>query len=114
MEHIVVDVDDTLAKIVLQEGNPCQVPDYDLIQVLRWFINNGDQVYVWSAGGIDYAKTWVRKLGLYDQVKVIEKMDIGKRHPKMDIAFDDCEIGLAKITVKVKREAILTEKDLGN
>ncbi len=99
MKHIAFDIDNTLAKIVLQDGKQCQIPDYDLIQVLRWFVKNGDKVYVWSAGGIDYAKTWIYKLGLCDYVKVIPKM----RHSKMDIAFDDCETNLAKIDIIVKR-----------
>jgi hypothetical protein len=41
-----------------------QMPDYDLIQVLRWFHANGDQVYVWSAGGVNYCWAVVSKLGL--------------------------------------------------
>ena len=103
MIHVIFDIDDTLAKVVNQEENFAQVPDYDLIQVMRWFINNGDKVYAWSGSGVDYAKMWIRKLGFVDSVKIIPKIDLEKKHPKMDIAFDDCEHNLAKTTVIVKR-----------
>ena len=104
MAKIVFDVDDTLAKIIKQEDSYTQVPDYNLMQVVRWFINNGDEVYIWSAGGIDYAATWARKLGIYDQVKVIPKVELKETHPHMDIAFDDSESNLAKTTIRVRRE----------
>lgn len=104
MAKIIFDIDDTLAKIIQQEGSYTQVPDYDLMQVLRWFINNGEEVYLWSAGGVEYAQTWARKLGIYDQVKVIPKVELGEMHPHMDIAFDDSEINLAKVSIKVKRD----------
>ena len=104
MAKIAFDIDDTLAKIVAQGQEYVQVPDYDLIQVMRWFINNGDEVYVWSAGGVDYAQMWLRKLGLTDSVTVIPKVDLGETHPNMDIAFDDCETKLAKVDIIVKRK----------
>ncbi len=55
--HIAFDVDDTLYKCTYPEKNVLelpklvQVPDYDLIQVLRWFHQNGDTLYVWSGAG---------------------------------------------------------------
>ena len=104
MIHVAFDIDDTLAKIIKQKNDFIQVPDYDLIQVMRWFINNGDKVYAWSAGGVDYAKMWIRKLGFIDSVTVIPKVDLGNKHPDMDIAFDDCENNLAKTTVIIKRK----------
>lgn len=94
---IAFDIDNSLYKIRLNKKD--QVPDYDLIQVLRWFCQNGDEVFVWSAGGVDYTKTFVRKLGLDDLVTVVEKGSF-----KPDIAFDDCETGLAKVDIKIKRE----------
>lgn len=100
MIKISFDIDDTLWKIDAKHMR--QVPDYDLIQVLRWFYNNGDQVYVWSAGGMDYAKTIVDKLGLTDMVTVISKEVV--QDNRMDIAFDDCETNLATVDVVVKRE----------
>ncbi len=98
--RIAFDIDDTLWKI---RGAPYfdQVPDYDLIQVLRWFYNNGDEVFVWSAGGIDYALQIVRKLGLNDMVKVLPKGDHSKL--KMDITFDDESVAIGITNIKVKR-----------
>jgi trehalose-6-phosphatase len=110
MAKIAFDIDDTLWKIDVKHKR--QVPDYDLIQVLRWFVANGDEVFVWSAGGMDYAQTIVDKLGLTDHVTVIQKNGVlmkdlrgpaWKEQP-MDIAFDDVEVGLATVNVKVKRE----------
>lgn len=111
---IAFDIDDTLWKIVRyidDKGHKAgrQVPDYDLIQVLRWFYNNGDEVFIWSAGGMDYAKTIAEKLGLIDMVTIIPKMHTDKEGkgtgmPLMDIAFDDCESRLAKVDIRVKRD----------
>lgn len=102
---VAFDVDDCIWKIDRKYKR--QIPDYDLIQVLRWFANNGDEVFVWSAGGTDYAQTIVDKLGLTDLVKVIPKISsadiLKKRYEGMDIAFDDCETNLAKVDVRVNR-----------
>ncbi|MFA5396025.1 MAG: hypothetical protein WC346_08470 [Methanogenium sp.] len=103
--RVCFDIDDTLYKIRMDKRD--QVPDYDLIQVLRWFCQNGDDVYVWSAGGIEYAKVFVQKLGLDDIVTVVEKGSF-----KPDIAFDDCETKLGRVDIKVKRET--TEEDIMN
>ena len=120
MAKIAFDIDDTLYKIIkvdrvladnltMKDGGFKQVPDYDLISVLRWFYNNGDEVFVWSAGGIDYARQWVEKFGLSEMVTVMRKMNTDKEGkgtgmPIMDIAFDDCETKLAKVDIRVKRE----------
>ena len=103
MAKISFDIDDTLWKIDVKYKR--QVPDYDLIQVLRWFYNNGDQVFVWSAGGIEYAQTIVDKLGLTYMVTVIPKVELNdSSNPhKIDIAFDDCETKLAKVDIVVQR-----------
>ena len=116
---VAFDIDDTLWKIEKYEcpiiclkqhdhNNFRQVPDYDLIAVLRWFANNGDEVFVWSAGGVDYAQTIVDRLGLTSLVTVIPKISsakqLQKRYEGMDIAFDDCETNLAKVDVRVKRK----------
>lgn len=103
---IAFDIDDTLWKIDRKHGT--QIPDYRLIQVLEWFYKNGDEVYVWSAGGIGYAQQIVDKLGLTDMVTVIRKMDIiegrGIEEKVIYVAFDDCETNLAKVDVRVSRD----------
>jgi len=104
MINVAFDIDDVLWKI--DRKHLRQIPDYNMIGVLMWFHDNGDQVFVWSAGGIDYAKTIVDNLGLTDFVKVIEKESYKKLHNRLeiDLAFDDCETKLAKVDVNVKRE----------
>lgn len=99
---IAFDIDDTLFKIRLDKKD--QVPDFELLQVLRWFHQNGDDVYVWSAGGIDFANRFVTKMGIDDIVTVIRKGSI-----KVDIAFDDMETNLATVDVKVNRESTQEE-----
>ena len=101
---IAFDIDDTLYKC--RRTHPGgQFPDYDLIQVLRWFYSNGDYIFVWSAGGVEYAKQIVEKLGLERMVSVIPKVKLGddSNPHEIDIAFDDCETKLAKIDVVVRR-----------
>ncbi|MCP6727568.1 MAG: hypothetical protein KJI69_06170 [Patescibacteria group bacterium] len=100
---IAFDIDDTLHKIRLDKRD--QVPDFDLFQVLRWFHGNGDEVYVWSAGGIDYATNYVRRMGIDSMVTVIRKGAI-----KVDISFDDMETNLATVDVKVNRDS--TEEEV--
>lgn len=94
---VAFDIDDTLWKI--RENHQDQVPDYPLIQVLLWFVSNGDKVFVWSAGGVDYAKSIVKRLGLDDVVEVIMK----EKRDDIDIAFDDAETNLGKVDVPIKR-----------
>lgn len=98
--RVAFDIDDTLWKVEGEVGTYHQVPDYDLIQVLRWFAANGDEVIVWSAGGMDYAKTIVRNLGLEGLVTVIPKGKVDG----IGITFDDQEINIGAANVRVKRE----------
>ncbi len=106
--RVAFDIDDTLWEVIRNKESKMygmQVPDHDLIQVLRWFYKNGDDVFVWSAGGLDYAQQIVEKIGLADMVTVIRKValhDPSNPH-KIDIAFDDEETKLAKVDVIVKR-----------
>ena len=101
MAKIAFDIDNTLVKIVNIDDNFAQVPDYELITVLKWFLSNGDEVFAWSGGGVDYAQTWINKLGL-SGVKIIPKTSKGSKHPDMDICFDDVECGLAKASILVR------------
>jgi hypothetical protein len=96
---VVFDIDDTLWKIVGKAPNFRQVPDYDLIAVLRWFYQNGDRVFVWSAGGTDYAQTVVDKLGLTEMVKVVQK----NSELKPDLTFDDQAMTLGNVNIRVRR-----------
>ena len=92
------DMDDTLWRIRLDQKD--QVPDFDLIMVMRWFWMNGHVVNVWSAGGIDYATQICRKLGIDEFVDDV----IAKGSIIPDIAFDDELTKLAKVDVHVQRD----------
>ena len=56
---IAFDIDNTLW--VMNNRN-IQEPNELLLQVLRWFCANGDEVHLWSSGGIDYVKEVAEKL----------------------------------------------------
>lgn len=95
--NIAFDVDDTLIIPSVATGFDRDVPNYETISVYRWFQAQGHHMIVWSGGGVDYARMWADKLGLNpDEIRVKEKSDV-------DIAFDDCDVDLAKVNVKVKR-----------
>lgn len=95
---IAFDVDDTLIIPAVATNMPSDTPNYDVIQVLRWFQKQGHTIVVWSGGGVDYAKTWAEKLALFPcEIRVKEKAD------DVDIAFDDCMVDLAAVNVKVSR-----------
>lgn len=92
--RIAFDVDGTLIKKTINGD----VPRYDVIAILLQFVAWGNTVFVWSGGGTDYAEMWVRKLGLPQEVRVIEKK---KDTYDIDLAFDDQEADLATVTVQV-------------
>jgi len=79
-------------------------PRYHVIALMKWFVDNGNTVHVWSGGGIDYCETWILKLGIdVWGVTAIEKFSI-----PVDIAVDDMADGIditkqlnAKVIIKV-------------
>lgn len=93
---VAFDLDDTIWKVRISKKD--QIPDFDLIQVVRWFYNNEDEVFFWSAGGVEYCETIIKRLGLDDYGKVVRKGSF-----KPDIAFDDAETNLATVDVRVNR-----------
>jgi hypothetical protein len=97
MISVCFDIDDTIWKCRWKPRLE-QIPDYDLIQVVRWFHQNGDKVFFWSAGGIDYCQTIINKLGLDEYGKVVAKGFF-----KPDISFDDEEVTLGNVNVRVNR-----------
>lgn len=95
---IAFDVDDTLIIPGMVVGSNSDVPNFDTINLYRWFQSQGHHMIIWSGGGIDYAKMWAEKLGLFPT-----EVRLKKFHADIDIAFDDCDVELAKVNVKVKR-----------
>lgn len=95
---IAFDVDDTLIVPSIALGYEVDTPNYEVIALFKWFQNQGHHMIIWSGGGVDYAKHWASKLGLKaDEYPMKEKRD------DIDLAFDDCDVILAKVNIKVKR-----------
>ena len=87
---IAFDVDGTLVK-----GD---VPRYEVINLLISLRKlTGSEIYVWSGGGVSYAEMWVRKLGLSSYVEGV----IAKGSEEVDIAVDDMDAYLGKVTLRV-------------
>lgn len=122
---IAFDVDDTLivpAVALEDEPHPYigmygAVPNYETIAIYKWFQSQGNHMIIWSGGGVDYARTWAEKLGLKPDEIIEKKAEIvcqtygssckdrecTEHDYYVDIAFDDCDVDLAKVNIKVKR-----------
>ena len=95
---IAFDVDDCLLIPNVASGFANDTPNYETIAIYKWFQAQGHYMIIWSGSGVDWAKTWSEKLGLEaDEFPVKQKRD------DVDIAFDDCDVNLGKVNVKVKR-----------
>jgi hypothetical protein len=101
MSKLVVafDVDDTLIVPAVATGFDRDVPNYETIAVYRWFQAQGHTMVIWSGGGADYAKQWAEKLGL----RAESYRDKHEPWDPPDLSFDDSDLTLAKVNVKVKR-----------
>ena len=93
---IAFDVDDTLI-IPSVAGYAKDVPNYETISIYRWLQAQGHFMIIWSGSGVDWASTWAEKLGL-------EADDFRRKgeYP-VDLAFDDCDVELGRVNLKVKR-----------
>jgi len=103
---IAFDVDDTLIVPSVATGFDRDTPSYDTIAVFRWYEAMGYTMVIWSGSGRDWATTWAEKLGLLGENTRIWTKEMvldndGK--PLVDIAYDDCDVNLAKVNIKVKR-----------
>lgn len=104
---VAFDVDDTLIVPSVAAGFGNDVPNYEMIQWALWHIAMGHTVVVWSGSGKDWSERWAEKLGLLpnDQVRIWTKEKVldSNDQPLVDIAYDDCEVDLAKVNIRVKR-----------
>lgn len=92
---IAFDVDGTL---ITYEDKP----RWDILAMLRTLNSCGHDIVVWSGGGREYAEVWTRRLFIHDLVTVQEKPLLRvEEGPFVDIAFDDEDIALGKVNVKV-------------
>jgi len=94
------DIDDTLILPSVATGFDTDVPNYENIAIYKWFQAQGCYMIIWSGGGQDYAEMWANKLGL-EADKIFAKDT--RMKGDIDLAFDDMDIDLAKINIKVKR-----------
>ena len=103
--RIAFDIDDTLIipSVALvgeyyERTSPYDVPNYENIALFRRFQEQGYEMILWSGGGVDYARMWGDKLGLAP-FTVLPK----EKRDDIVIAFDDCDVDLAKVNIKLKR-----------
>jgi len=93
VKRIAFDVDGTL----IRRTDNGDVPRYDVIETLKFFVACGHSVFVWSGGGEDYARMWAQKLDLLPSVRIVGKTaSLG-----MDLAFDDHATSLALVDIIV-------------
>jgi phosphoserine phosphatase len=95
---IAFDVDDTLLIPSVATGLSVDTPNYETIAIYKWFQSQGHYMVVWSGSGVGYAEKWAEKLGLAPNAVYVKQ-----KTEAVDIAFDDCDVDLAKVNVKVKR-----------
>ena len=94
---VAFDVDDTLIVPSVVTGTR-ETPNYETIALYKWFQSQGCYMIVWSGSGNDWAAMWAEKLGLQpNEIRIKQKSD------DIDICFDDCEVDLAKVNVRVGR-----------
>lgn len=95
---IAFDIDDTILIPSVASGFGNDTPNYETIVILKWFQDQGHEIVLWSGSGVDWAKKWGEKFGLQPfEVRPKQKSE------DIDIAFDDCDVDLGKVNVKVKR-----------
>ena len=111
---VAFDIDDTLIVPSVARGFGDNTPHYETIAIYKWFQSQGAEMILWSGSGVDWAKRWGEKLGLEPfsvWQKQLPSVCSAHQEPKdgcprcfvVDIAFDDCDVKLAKVNVKVKR-----------
>lgn len=90
MIRIAFDIDGTL----LDDNGK---PHYGIITLIRElsFLQNV-KVFIWSGGGLDYAKTIVEKFGLREYAEPAAKCSM-----LVDVAFDDKDVDLGKVNIQV-------------
>lgn len=99
---IAFDIDDTIlvpgvARIGFAPSGD-NVPNYEVIAILKFFQAQGADIILWSGSGVDWALRWGQKFGLEPfTVRMKQKSE------DIDICFDDCIVDLAKVNVRVKR-----------
>jgi|GEM_PF-1486602 len=107
---VAFDIDDTMIIPAVVTGTR-DTPNYETIALYKWFQSQGNHMILWSGSGMDWCESWNEKLGLQcDEIRIKEKTMLkppfsndDEYEPYVDICFDDCEVDLAKVNVRVKR-----------
>lgn len=110
---IAFDVDDTLIMPPCVTESKIDTPNYETIAIYKWFQLQGHQMVVWSGSGIDWAYNWADKLGL-QPCQIWPKLKSDSPQDHVDICFDDCDVDLADINIKVKRFKNNISRELDN
>lgn len=97
--RIAFDIDDCLLIPSVATGYDRDTPNYETIAVLKWFQKQGYEIILWSGSGVDWARTWGEKLGLQPFTVIVKEKGTGS----IGLCFDDCDVDLATVNVKVKR-----------
>lgn len=74
------------------------VPNFEVINIYRFLQQQGHTMVIWSMGGEEYAENVANYLDLRPDYIWKKEKD-----SRVDIAFDDCDVDLGKVNVKVKR-----------
>ena len=91
MVNVAFDVDGCL---IDEDDKPRQ----DVLDILHKHYERGDNIYVWSGGGVGYARGWASRLGLTPYIGGFLQKEVT---PGMDIAYDDQDVQLAKVNRRV-------------
>ena len=90
MKVVAFDIDGTIIDYKGQTRN-------NVVDLIKFFNDIGCKVYVWTGGGMDRAVQIVENLGLKGIATPAVKNTIGK----VDVAFDDMDVSLADINIKI-------------
>lgn len=101
---IAFDIDDTiLIPSVANTGSKENIPNYEIIEIYRFFQRQGHHMILWSGSGVDWAQRWGEKFGLNPDEVRIKIRPNNEPWPDVDIAFDDCPVDLARVNIQVAR-----------
>jgi hypothetical protein len=77
------------------DGEPLDgTPRYPVIKLYEALLNFGADMYVWSSHGEEFSQMWKDKLGL-------SGMALAKKDIEPDLAVDNKDFNLAKVTIPV-------------
>lgn len=114
--RIAIDIDDTLWMLI-EDTDPriegvgamcaCGIPvkqevDHMMMAFVQDLFWGDNEVFLWSAGGVEYVKDWIKRFAPAWEllVQVIPK----EKGHDIDISIDDQDVDLATINFRIKRE----------